>query len=1288
MSSTSERAWSADEEEGWVLQDIKIEGAGVVKFPGGRTKNAADVCFHLPCHEGNYSNIAEMGDMHEPAVLQLIKRRYMNDQIYTYTGDILISVNPYKTIPGIYTLPSSAEVQDRNYPPHLYAIADRSYKALTETNENQAVLISGESGAGKTEASKHIMAYLAMVSEGAGGSKPGSATKNGDAPFTRARRETVGASVERLVLQTSPVLEAFGNAKTIRNDNSSRFGKFIKIGYDHAFQISGASISHFLLERSRLVSQASRERNYHVFYQLCAGHDDPAAIHLQGAAEYNYLNQGGELTVGGVDDKDEFEELEVAMKGLGMNDELAGLYEVLAGVLLLGNLVFNELKDGKTNVVGSKVADSALAKQVASMLGVSTHFLEFALCRRTMTAGGRSSVNVILLTAPQAGENRDALAKAIYSYLFDWLVLRVNRSMADEGGHQNGAGAESNGQNAHSSIGILDIFGFEILERNTFEQLCINFANETLQQLFNHHVFLHEQQLYVDEGVDWTMLDFKDNQSVLDLIAKPGASILSTLDDQYRLGSRATDAAFLATLHSTFGKAPGTKVGGHENYETPRFEHKTTFIVKHYAGDVVYASEGFLEKNRNTIHTDLLTLVGGSKVEMLAELFAKAQADQLSRAGSRASSRGRGGAASRSRASTAKSTTSVGSIFCEQIEQLMLQLGRCSPYFIRCVKPNEEKAANFCDPLLVLNQLRYLGVIETVRIRRQGYPIRREFAEIPKLYEVLERVKLARLREKGLKASYSMDGGEAEEHGDEGAEGGDGKMSKAVAREVDPKLAATKRACEIILSRHLTRDMWQIGYRKLFLKESALTDLDAAVQNMLDNSAAKIQAMHRGRRQKLHYAKQRAAAITLTKYGRRGCAVKGFSRQRKATTAIAALARMLRCKRVYAQQQEAALKLHTVGRGMLARRCAGERRAHAATLLIQATIRGRLHRRRFAQQQQAALRIHAAGRRCVGRRRFTRAKGAAVVIQANERARAGRSRFEDKLFLCIRLQTFSRKFMASQAYAIKRHAAIKLQAWVRCRLQRRSYVRYSTSTKLQAWTRCRVQRKWYVRDRASTRLQAWARSCSGCDAFRRAQQSCVLLQSAQRRRRSQAEYTTCRLAVVAKQAWARCHLQRRWYVRNRASTKLQAWTRCRVQRKWYVRDHASTRLQANARKRSAMAQLNTCLAAAIVIQTVQRKFAAMARYRIVLLATLQLQTWRRMHGTLPSLHHPPPSKKSPRRPSKASAWAMLQVRICHSACTLLLVCVIFLPLSQPPFSRTPSFTFNPSRLHPLFSTTT
>ena len=224
------------------------------------------------------------------------------------------------------------------------------------------------------------------------------------------------------------------------------------------------------------------------------------------------------------------------------------------------------------------------------MLGVSTHFLEFALCRRTMTAGGRSSVNVILLTAQQAGENRDALAKAIYSYLFDWLVQRVNASMAEDGG--------DTGTKAHTSIGILDIFGFEILERNTFEQLCINFANETLQQLFNHHVFLHEQQLYVDEGVDWTMLVFKDNQSVLDLIAKPGSSIFSTLDDQYRLGSRATDAAFLATLHATFGRAPGSKDSGHENYETPRFEHKTTFIVKHYAGDVVYASDGFLEKNR------------------------------------------------------------------------------------------------------------------------------------------------------------------------------------------------------------------------------------------------------------------------------------------------------------------------------------------------------------------------------------------------------------------------------------------------------------------------------------------------------------------------------------------------------------------------------------------------------------------------------------------------------------------------------------------------------------------
>jgi hypothetical protein len=376
--------------------------------------------------------------------------------------------------------------------------------------------------------------------------------------------------------------------------------------------------------------------------------------------------------------------------------------------------------------------------------------------------------------------------------------------------------------------------------------------------------------------------------------------------------------------------------------------------------------------------------------------------------------------------------------------------------------------------------------------------------------------------------------------------------------------------------------------------------LDAAVQDMLDNNAAKIQARQRCNKQKALYARQRAAAITLTKYSRRGCAVKGFSRQRKGVTAIASLVRMGRSKRMYKQRQVAALKLHAIGRGMLARRCAGERRAFGATLRIQAAIRGRLHRWRYTQQQQASLLIHTAGRRCVGRHRFIRTKQATVLIQACERARAGRVSFVRYRALCIRLQTCCRAATAFHTYLAMRKAAIKGQAWVRCRTQRRSYLRYS----------------------ACTCIQAWARSCSGCYAFGRARWGCVLLQAAQRRRHSQNDYTTCRLAVVAKQAWVRCHLQRRWYVRYRSST----------------------RLQSTVRKRSAMALLRISLAAAVVIQAVHRKSAAVGCYIVILRAVMRLQTWRRMHGTLPSLHQAPPSPKSPRRPSAASAWVVLQVR--------------------------------------------
>eukprot|EP00004_Rigifila_ramosa_P020020 TRINITY_DN516_c0_g1_i1.p1 TRINITY_DN516_c0_g1~~TRINITY_DN516_c0_g1_i1.p1 ORF type:complete len:1655 (-),score=479.04 TRINITY_DN516_c0_g1_i1:157-4674(-) len=525
---------------------------------------------------------------------------------------------------------------------------------MRDNKKNQSVIISGESGAGKTEATKLILQYLAAVS--------------GNHSW-----------VEQQILDTSPVLEAFGNAKTVRNDNSSRFGKFIEVHFDENGQIQGASIENYLLEKSRIVQQAPTERNYHIFYQFVSGSDadEKAKYKIKAAKEYHYLNQSGVTTIDGVNDAEDFQKVKMSLNVLNMSEsEIDGIMRVLSVVLLLGNLQFKD-KDGES----CTLLNPDVANTIADLLVTDQAAMLKAFSNRTIVSGKERYVKP--LTLAEAIGSRDAFAKTLYGRMFDWIVVRINDSI-------------SKPEKKKFFIGVLDIFGFEIFERNSFEQFCINFTNEKLQQHFNHYIFKVEQEEYTKEKIDWSNIEFVDNQECLDLIEKRPIGIIYLLDEVCKQ-PKGSDALLLEKLHKNHEK--------HPFYEAPR-RSRTAFIVKHYAGEVAYESEGFLEKNQDTLYQDFVDCVMATRHPTLAGMFEDRKTVKDPQ---------KGGAG--------KET--VATFFKNQLSSLMANLNATEPHFVRCVKPNVLKRAGVFEAPFVLRQLRYAGMMEAVRIRRMGFPIRR-----------------------------------------------------------------------------------------------------------------------------------------------------------------------------------------------------------------------------------------------------------------------------------------------------------------------------------------------------------------------------------------------------------------------------------------------------------------------------------------------------------------------------------------------------------------------------------
>lgn len=647
---------------------ISLSGEKVLKV------NSDDLLPANPDILDGVDDLMQLSYLNEPSVLYNLQYRYNRDMIYTKAGPVLVAINPFKKVPLYGNDFIEAYRVKTTDSPHVYAITDTAMREMIRDEVNQSIIISGESGAGKTETAKIAMQYLAALGGGSG--------------------------IEYEILKTNPILEAFGNAKTLRNDNSSRFGKLIEIHFSETGKIAGANIQTFLLEKSRVVQCTEGERSYHIFYQLCRG--APKSLReklcVRNWDEYKYLNQSNCHAISGVDDAEQFRVVQEALDvvHVGKTDQ-ESVFAMLSAVLWLGNISFTVL-DNENHV--EPVEDEGLVN-VATLIGCGIAELKLALSTRKMKV--RNDIIVQKLTLSQAIDTRDALAKSIYSCLFDWLVEQINKSLA--------VGKRRTGR----SISILDIYGFESFERNSFEQFCINYANERLQQHFNRHLFKLEQEEYIQDGIDWAKVDFEDNQDCLNLFEKKPLGLLSLLDEESTFPN-GTDMTFANKLKQHL-KANSCFRG----------ERDSAFSVCHYAGEVTYDTTGFLEKNRDLLHLDSIQLLSSCTCH-LPQIFASIMLTQSEKpvVGPLHKS---GGVESQK--------LSVATKFKGQLFQLMHRLENTTPHFIRCIKPNNLQSPGFYDQKLVLQQLRCCGVLEVVRISRSGFPTRMSHQKFARRYGFL-----------------------------------------------------------------------------------------------------------------------------------------------------------------------------------------------------------------------------------------------------------------------------------------------------------------------------------------------------------------------------------------------------------------------------------------------------------------------------------------------------------------------------------------------------------------------
>ncbi|KAG2386091.1 hypothetical protein C9374_002537 [Naegleria lovaniensis] len=638
-------------------------------------------------------DMASLSHLNEPSVLHNLKLRYQRDDIYTYSGLFLLAVNPYKNLP-IYSnevIKKHAGKRRDDVEPHIFSVADVSYRQMLLNEKNQSMLVTGESGAGKTESVKKIIQYLATVAG--------------------ASHHHQGGNLEQKLLQTNPLLEAFGNAKTLRNNNSSRFGKFISIDFGLQGIIVGTKITHYLLETTRVLNQANGERNFHFFYQILSDPEARNKYKLTGGVNsFNYVNHSGCTNVAGIDDKKEFEDTLNSMRVIGISeDEIDSCCRVIAAILHLGNVAFVD-EDELSTLPASNRGPLEVASELLKVNpdGLAKGFMKPDI----VTPTDRIETHV---TALQATYNRNALVKSTYNRLFDWLVSRINENLISKEVIKN-------------FIGLLDIAGFEIFEHNSFEQLCINYTNEKLQQFFNHHMFKKEQEEYLKEKIEWTFIDFGlDLQPTIDLIEKP-LGILSVLDQQTFMAQK-NEAGLVREITKNHGNKP--------IFETSKF-NELEFTLKHYAGKVVYDTNDWFKRNVDPLNDDCKKTMLKSQNPFVKALFDRpSDRDDASSSGGSSSSKKQGGGGTRFK--------TVAAQYKQQLSELMELLASTEPHFIRCIKPNNLQKPGIIEDYNVLHQLRCNGVLEGIRISRKGYPGRILYKDFVRRYELLveDKTKLA-----------------------------------------------------------------------------------------------------------------------------------------------------------------------------------------------------------------------------------------------------------------------------------------------------------------------------------------------------------------------------------------------------------------------------------------------------------------------------------------------------------------------------------------------------------------
>ncbi|XP_063970526.1 myosin-IIIb-like isoform X1 [Lytechinus pictus] len=710
---------------------------------------------------GQTHDLASLPYLDEEVLLAEIKHRYSDDQIYSYVGDILVAVNPFRDL-GIYGKKYTDQYKQskrNDNPPHIYAVSDLSYQFMLSGTavggkKNQCIVISGESGAGKTESTKLIIKQLIELCKGK-------------------------SQLEQQILQVNPLLEAFGNAQTVMNDNSSRFGKYIQLKFKEG-TVMGAKISEYLLEKSRVVFQNPGEENFHIFYYMLAGLDEEMKkkLQLENASDYMYLRNGPScLKNNPAGLKKYFDELINAMDLVGfLEEEKEDMFHILASVLALGQLKIEANEEDAAYITNPEAA-----QKVGDLLGIAKEDLMSNLTYTTSVAHGeRFQRNY---TKSQAQDARDAMTKALYGRLFSWIVNKINQLLAPE---------EQLDPSQATEIGILDIFGFEHLQTNSFEQACINLANEQLQYFFNQHIFLLEQDEYQREGIDWSNIPFVNNEPLLGLFLTKPIGILALVDEE-TLFPKGNDHSLVEKMNKHFAR--------NHHYIKAKISTSNTFSVDHYAGRVSYDATGFLDKNRDTLPNAVTTMLQNSSNDLLARVFrgtitrtgTLALQNRMSKKRSRKSLKKRGAPKA-----TVKKIT-VGAQFKTSLAILMELLNMSNPHFVRCVKPNTSKSARNFDDKYITAQLRYTGMLETTKIRRLGYAIRPQFVDFVKRYKVLA---------------------------------------------LSPKLATDKRGCVKILETIGLKD-WKVGKTKVFLKYYHQDMLEEKMRKM-GESAVHLTRLVRG----------------------------------------------------------------------------------------------------------------------------------------------------------------------------------------------------------------------------------------------------------------------------------------------------------------------------------------------------------------------------------------------------------------------------------------------------------